>query len=97
MCIRDSINIYCLDFYGGDRCQKRRDLWYLNDVLKNNKNCYWLNIYDFWNGEGKIDLIVMFRQPPKGPDATAGNLSEREVTRQERFKEATGSCYEDER
>lgn len=95
--LTDDLAIYCLDFYGGDRCQKKRDLWYLNDVLKNNKNCYWLNIYDFWNGEGKIDQVVMFRQPPKLPtDTTAGNLGERDVTLRQRFREATGSYYEDE-
>ena len=94
--LTDDLAIYCLDFYGGDRCQKKRDLWYLNDVLKNNKNCYWLNIYDFWNGEGKIDQVVMFRQPPKGPDAAAGNLGERGLTLKERFREATGSDYDDE-
>jgi hypothetical protein len=94
--LTDDLAIYCLDFYGGDRAQKRRDRWYLNDVLKNCKNCYWLNIYDFWNGEGKIDMIVMFRQPPKGPDAKAGNLDETGFTREYRFKEATGSDYADE-
>lgn len=92
----DDIGIYCLDFYGGDRWQKKRSMWYLKDVLKNNKNCYWLNIYDFFNGEGKIDMIVMFRQPPKSPDAKAGHLGETGFTKEYRFYEATGSHYEDE-
>ncbi len=88
--------IYCLDFYGGDRCQKRRSLWYLNDVLRNHKNCYWLNLFDVWNGEGKIDHIVMFRQSPKGSDATAGNLSKMALTNAQRLEQASGSRYEDE-
>lgn len=65
-------------------------------MLRNNKNCYWLNLFDVWNGEGKIDQVVMFRQPPKGPDAAAGNLGERGLTLKERFREATGSDYDDE-
>ncbi len=93
----DDVGIYCLDFYGGDRRQKPRSLWYLNDVLKNNKNCYWLNLFDVWNGEGKIDQIVMFRQTPKGPDATAGNLSQLTLTNAQRLEQASGSCYGDER
>lgn len=92
----DDIGIYCLDFYGGDRYQKRRSLWYLHDVLKNNKNCYWLNLFDVWNGEGKIDHIVMFRHPPKGPDATGGNLSHITLTNAQRLESATGSDYADE-
>ena len=92
----DDVGIYCLDFFGGDRYQKRRSRWYLNDVLRNNKNCYWLNLFDVWNGEGKVDQIVMFRQPPKGPDATAGNLNEVKLTNAQRFEQASGSRYEDE-
>lgn len=94
--LADDLGIYCLDFYGGERCQHKRSMWYLKDVLKNNKNCYWMNLFDYFNGEGKIDMIVLFRQPPKGPEATGGNLAKLTLTGAQRFEGATGSCYEDE-
>jgi hypothetical protein len=88
--LSDDVCIYCLNWAEGERKHRSKDVAFMQDIINNKKNCYWISIYDLYGNDNKIDCICMFRHHPKDPNSKGGDLSKDTRPREERLLDATG-------